>query len=327
MRLGVARLKQAFKLLVGSAHRARGVVGVNYHRIGDSGWSGLDRGLWSATEDDFDHQLRWLKEHFDVISPHEIADALEVRRGRHALVTFDDGYLDNFTTAYPILRARRVPATFFVVTGFIDHGRCVPWWDELAWMVHRSRRASLALPPHLPAPVELDELGRERAIAALNRAYRALPPCEADALLDAVCEATGTGRLREARGERLWMTWDMLRELRAAGMTIGGHTMSHRMLSRLSREEQAREIDGCGERLRTELGEPMRMFSYPFGKQGTFDDDTRACLREAGVELAFTYWGGFCRPGPRDPYATPRIAIEREHVFDGFRAEVLGAWL
>jgi peptidoglycan/xylan/chitin deacetylase (PgdA/CDA1 family) len=319
-------LRTLAKRTIGATLRWTGIVGLNYHRIGDGELSSFDRGLWSATPEQFDQQLRWLGTHFDVISPRDIPYVLRVRRGRHVIVTFDDGYEDNYTAAFPILRAHRLPATFFVATGFIDQPR-LPWWDEVSWMVRAARTSSIALPAYLPTPVPLDEPGRERAAGVLLRACFALPVERAGGFLDAVAQATGSGRYDASGAPRLWMTWDMIRDMRAAGMTIGGHTIHHPVLARLPRDRQAEEIAGCGRRLEEELGSPMRAFAYPFGQPDCFNDDTRACLREAGVRAAFSYYGGFRRLDRWDEYDNRRLAVEQHMSFDEFRAAVTGPWI
>jgi len=313
-------MKCLVKRVVGSVAPWLGVVGVNYHRIGDGRSSPFDRGLWSATPEALDAQLRWLKSHFDVISPREIAYVVRVRRGRHVVVTFDDGYLDNFTTAYPILRSNRVPATFFVSTGFLDNPR-LPWWDEIAWMVRTSARPGIELRSHLSSPIIFDKPDRQKAIRALLRIYYRLSSGQCAAFMDALAQATGTGRYVDVR-EHHWMTWDMVREMRAGGMTIGGHTVNHPVLARLSRDEQRSEIVGCRRRLEEELGVPMRSFAYPVGQLDSFNVETRECLREAGVQTAFSYYGGFRPIESWDDYDVRRIPIEQSDTFDEFRAKV-----
>lgn len=321
------RAPAAVRRLVGNVARWTGVVGLNYHRIGDGRKSVFDRGLFSATEDDFERQVRFLKANFDVIAPRDLGYVVRVKRGRHVIVTFDDGYADNYTAALPILKAHGAQASFFVATGFIDEPR-LPWWDEIAWMVRTSARSRVAIPEFLASPIVFDDPGRERAIRALLRTYKKLPSERTFRFLEAVSEATGTGRapadLVDVRN--LWMTWDMLREMRGAGMTIGGHTVRHQILSRMSREAQAREISECGRRLGEELGVPMRTFAYPVGSRDAFNRDTRECLRQAGVRTAFSYYGGFPKLAQWDDYDVQRIAIEQETSFDEFRATVMFPW-
>ena len=302
----------------------RGVLGLNYHRIGDGRRSVFDRGLWSATAGDFDQQVRYLKAHFDIIVPGDIPEALRARRGRHVLITFDDGYLDNYTDALPVLKAHNVKASFFVSTGFID-APYLPFWDEIAWMIRTSRRSSLDLPDFLPTVLPFDEPERENAVRTLLRAYFRLQRDRTTGFLDAIGAATGTGRppadLPDLR--QMWLTWDRVREMLAAGMTIGGHTVNHPIMARLTRAEQMAEVTACGQRMQAELGIPMRTFAYPFGTRDAFNRDSRECLREQGVLTAFSYYGGIRKLGEWDDFDIPRIAVEQHTTLGEFRSLVM----
>ena len=307
--------------------RWHGVIGINYHRIGDGRRSVYDRGLWSATVEGLDAQLRWLKANFDVIEPGEIPLALGRKRGRHALLTFDDGYRDNYSDALPVLLAQKLKATFFITTGFIDSPR-VPFWDEIAWMVRSGRNTSLAIPAFFPSPLLVDEPEREHVIRRLLNTYWTLPTDRTGEYLLAIGEATGSGRLLED-AETLqgnWMTWDMVRELHASGMTIGGHTVNHPIMARLSREQQMTEITGCERRLREELGIAMQTFAYPFGVRDAFNADSRECLRERGVLTAFSYYGGIRKISEWEDLDIPRFAIEQSTSLAEFRANVMFPW-
>lgn len=306
--------------------RWSGVLALNYHRIGDPADCLFDRGLWSATSEAFSDQIRFLKSNLDIISPDELTSAVRCRRGRFCLLTFDDGYRDNFENAFPILKAANVPATFFVVTGFLDASK-VPWWDEIAWMVRTSPRDRLELPEWLPAPVCLDRLNRETAIRQLLRTYKTMPAESTERYLDSLAGATGSGRCGAEMGRNLWMDWDMLRQMRACGMTIGGHTTNHPVLARTTPPRQREEILGCGRRLAEVLGEPMRYFSYPVGGRQAFDAVTRSCLREAGVRFAFSYYGGFRGFADWDDYDVRRVPIETCMTTDCLRAIVASPML
>ena len=266
----------------------------------------------------FDDQVRFLKRNADVVSPSDLPAILARGTGRYVLLTFDDGYFDNYSTAFPVLKAHNVPATFFVTTGFIDRGG-LPWWDEIAWMVRASAKTRVVIEPWITTPVVFDEPERERAVLALLTAYKAMPATNYGAFLESVGDATGTGRWRHGGPDRIWMNWDMIREMRGAGMEIGGHTITHPILAQMGPQEQLREIVGCGTRLREELGEPMRDFSYPVGHPSAFDDVTRRCLKHAEVRYAFSYHGGFRRFNEWDDYDIRRIAVESYIGSDWFR--------
>ena len=215
-----------------------GILTLNYHRVGEASTSPFDPELFSATPEGFDQQIRFLKAWCDIIVPENLETARRQRRGRFALITFDDGYIDNFTDALPILRAHGTRTTFFLATGLLDRPR-VPWWDEIAWMTRVGAPITIPAGPWLPGPLELDPAGPETVLSQLNRVYQRLPPASRGAYLDFLAEATGRGRCGTEPARDLWMTWEMVRQLRSAGMALGGHTHEHIMLS-----EHARSVSG-----------------------------------------------------------------------------------
>jgi peptidoglycan/xylan/chitin deacetylase (PgdA/CDA1 family) len=310
--------RAGLRSLFGRLFRWSGLLVLNYHRVGDGKATIFDRGLWSSTGDAFVDHVRFCKAHFDVIAPGDLPTVLARGHGRHVLFTFDDGYRDNYDVAFPILRSEHVRATFFVATGFIDSPR-VPWWDEIAWMVRTSRKDAAELPRWLRTAVRFDEPDRERAVRTLLRTYKSIRGEVTDAYLNDIAEATGAGRCNQQAGEHSWMTWDMLREMSAGGMTIGGHTVNHPVLSRAPRDVQLQEIEACSRRLATELGEPMRYFSYPVGGSQAFDAVTRECLKRIGVQYAFSSYAGYRRLQDWDDYNIGRVPVESYLTADWFR--------
>jgi lipopolysaccharide exporter len=266
----------------------RGVLVLCYHRIGRPAPGVHDPRLWSATQEDFDGQLRFLSRNVQVVSGDELPAALDEPRGRHVALTFDDGYRDNYELAYPVLRAHGLPAVFFLATGFIDRPH-VAWWDEIAWMVRGT--------------------DQEAATEALLDAYQQQPAEEADAFLDRLAAQTGSGRADPIAASTTWMTWDMVREMQRAGMTFGAHTVDHPVLARCSSERQQQEIDNSVARLHDELGEPPTLFSYPVGGRAAFDDGTRGYLRDAGITHAFSFYGGYVSRGGFDRFDLPRAYV------------------
>lgn len=271
-----------------------GVLVFSYHRVGDAGTSPFARdGFIDPVR--FEAQLRVLAKEADVVEPQDVVEAAETgrtrRRGRRVLLTFDDGYRDAYEIAYPLLRAHGLPATFFIATGFLDEPH-VAWWDEIAWMV---RGDTLE-----------DDAAATSEIRRLVQRHHTLPGPQARALLDAIAAQTGRGRCPAGAAARTWLTWDMVREMRAGGMTIGGHTVTHPILARESPERQRAEIHGCAAALRRELGEAMDWFSYPVGQRESFDARTQELVREAGVRLAFSDYGGMAEFASWNPHDVRR---------------------
>lgn len=267
-----------------------GLLVLNYHRIAAAEQpAGPDGGVTGTTQDGLDGHARFLSRHADVVRAEDLPAALR-SRGRHVLITFDDGYLDNYELAFPILRRHGLAAAFFVSTGFIDRPR-IPPWEEAAWMVRHSRRRGLP------------------AATAVTAKLRTLLPSEADAFLNELGDLTGCER-HPSDVEGLWMSWEMLRTMQAAGMEVGGHTVDHPLrLAALDEDEQVRQIEGCAGRLREELGRPMRLFSYPVGTPGTYGQIALRAVERTGVEYAFANNGGYQRPRRWRPLELPRTNV------------------
>jgi peptidoglycan/xylan/chitin deacetylase (PgdA/CDA1 family) len=310
---------------VGSLIRAvrpwSGLLVLNYHRIGDAASSPLDSGVYSATQDQFDEQLSWLKTHADVIGAPELDAAFRDVRGQFVLITFDDGYRDNYELAFPVLQRHGVPATFFITTGFVDQ-RQVAWWDEIAWMVKHANRFDW--PERLRASREpwTVEDG-SRVIRTLLQAYKALPTDAGPAFLEEIAAATGSGRCPLQGDAAPWMTWGEIRRLRDEGHAIGAHTVTHPLLARCSSLEQRHEICESKRRLEEVLSTSVDTFSYPVGTADAFTAETIDLIRQAGFRWAFNFQGGCltstsARTANR--FSLPRVAMEPELTQPRFHA-------
>lgn len=154
-----------------------------------------------------------------------------------------------------------------------------------------------------------DEPDRQQAIEQLLRLYKQLPHDRTSDFLGDLADATGSGRCPHDVADALWMDWAMVREMRAGGMDIGAHTVSHPVLANLPAEEQLNEILTSRRRIESELGQAVRAFSYPVGQPESYDDNTRSALELAGIRWAFTYHGGYVRSstGAGDRLALPAL--------------------
>lgn len=276
--------------LATSGARWEGIVVVNYHRIGDGATCPFDRVAFSVTADQFERQVSCVAKHFEVVGPHDLIEELPRGAGRRIMLTLDDGYRDNYSVAFPILKQHGVQATFFVTTGYLDCPQ-VAWWDEIAWMVRACPSAVLPSGQWLKTPVTVDAVDREPAISELLTRYKQLSGYPREYLMF-LAESTGSGRCPAGLTENMWMTWDMVRELDAAGMSIGAHTVNHPILGRLSPEDQDAEIGESKRRIEAELGHPVSPFAYPDGSLGAFDEVSRAAVERHGFQLGFSFYGG-----------------------------------
>ena len=286
-----------------------------YHRVLDrprlDGFE-FDPELVSATAEEFAWQVGMLARTMRPVGFGDVVDHLEGRRRlprRALLVTFDDGYDDNYHVAFPLLAAAGVPATFFVSTGHIDSG--MPYAYD--WLVHMVRKAA---PGRVAVPAlggDIEVPGPVAARLALARRLldrmKALPAAEQSAVVDQLAGALDMPPVPHPQCRP--MTWNQLREMEAAGMEIGSHGVHHRMLARLPRAEMAEELEASARRLAAELARPAPVLAYPVGGHDAFDDGVADAARAAGFKLACSYISGTSRADEGSRFRLRRIPVER----------------
>lgn len=289
-----------------------GLVTLNYHRFGDPTQSAVDTGVYSATAESFEAQIRYLKKHCDLIGLADLPDVLHKGSSRRAvLLTIDDGYRDNYEVAYPILKQHQVPAVIFLATGFLDQPR-VAWWDEISWMVRQTRVEAARLPDRWKVqPLQLSSANRAAVLSCLLNLVKTLAPKDMAQLLNDLAESLQTGRAPVTDQTAPWMTWEMVREMRQNGIAFGGHTVTHPILAFCSAEQQRSEIFGCKARIEQELGETVEAFTYPVGMRNSFNSQTIDLVQEAGYRWAFGFYSGYTVP-TCNPYDLRRVAIHPE---------------
>ena len=224
---------------------------------------------------------------------------------RAVAITFDDGYLDNYTHAFPVLRRHGVPATIFLTTGAIGTGSPI-WHDRVFAGFACTARDRLEL---WGRTYDLRGRARGRSMSAVLRELHALPEPQFRAAVDEVVDRLGVGD-EAVRDRSPMLTWDHVREMASAGIEFGAHTVTHPILSRLSPARQREEIEGSVQRVRDETGQPAVVFAYPNGRRGDFDELSRSCLRRVGVTTAVT-----TELGTNDPEAD-RLALCRQPMWD-----------
>jgi peptidoglycan/xylan/chitin deacetylase (PgdA/CDA1 family) len=301
--------------------RRPGLLVLNYHRIGSINGNQLDDGVISATADEFRSQVRYLHAHFALPGLDDLVgmgDARFAIRSSMALITFDDGYRDNFELAFPILREIGVPATFFIATSFIQKPR-LPWWDHIAYIVKNTRREAFTLDYPAPFAIDLRRSTRSHALQQVLNVYKQAAAVREDDFLRRLGDIAEVEADSESLGRDLFMSWDQIRRLNNEGMSIGSHTHSHRILSALNESEQRNELSLSKEILEAEVRRPIDAVAYPVGQPFTFNGLTKRLAKEVGYRIGFSYYGGFNRTGHMDLLDLRRTTVEFEHTFPQFR--------
>jgi peptidoglycan/xylan/chitin deacetylase (PgdA/CDA1 family) len=183
------------------------------------------------------------------------------------VLTFDDGYLDNLTNAWPLLMEFGCPATFYVTTEHLDSTCGAYWWDILERVL---------LGSHLAATIQLqidgrwqtyqtqDPPARRRSHDELWVVLRRARPELRDTLLQQLSDAAGLDRT--VLGDHRPMKSHEIRELASqTGVDIGAHTVHHLSLSDLSGQELCREVTESRMHLEQLLQKPVTSFAYPYG--------------------------------------------------------------
>lgn len=218
-------------------------------------------------------------------------------------LTFDDGQLDNFVHARPVLDRAGVPATFFVPVEAVDRDEPL-WHDRLAYAVRRLAAADRGAAVRALAGLGLDAARANGALAAAAvSASKRLSDAERRALVEGLERAAG------GPGRPAWdgmMSWAQLRALAEGGHEIGSHSWSHPLLPGLDPARLEREIAGSRERIRAELGVACEAFCYP---NGDADPAVVDAVRRAGYRRAVvTAWGP--NAAGADPFRLTRCDVQ-----------------
>ena len=300
-----------------------GLMGLTYHRICD--FDVLDQGVISASFEEFEWQCSFVKDAVRVLSGDEIT---RVARGElqlrepSAIITFDDGYLDNLEAGRMLAR-HGLPGIFFVTTGFIGTDT-ITHWDRIAYCTRRTEVQAL----HIAAlgdqgPWTVDIIPSDKAARALRDIYHSIPATQHDAFVDAVERAAGVAAKDAHRDAPLFMGWEHVRELQSLGHTIGAHTHSHRILSRLSESEQRSELQSSRDDILRNTGVAPALVAYPNGKPWTFTPTTKSLARGCGFQAAFSFYGGHNAPDEIDAFDIKRGWVSPGESRDLFRARVM----
>ncbi len=208
------------------------------------------------------------------------------------MITFDDGYLDNFETTFPILRGHGAQAVFLLCTGMVGSSR-LQWWDQIAWLMGNARRRRFSLSVPAPLPVDVDRDGPSRSLRNVIRHFKRPDNADPGGFQSALAEACYASDLPEAR--RRFLSWDEALAMKQGGMAVGSHTCSHRILSSLPLEQQRWELTESPAILHQRSGVAPDILPYPVGEPSSFGELTRQIAREAGHRAAFSFYGGVNR--------------------------------
>jgi peptidoglycan/xylan/chitin deacetylase (PgdA/CDA1 family) len=253
----------------------------------------------------FDVHMAAMAEHFHVLSMPEAVERLfqGTLPARAACITFDDGYADNYTEALPILQRHGLTATFFVCTGFLHQG--LMFNDIVTESVRRATGNHVDL-RHLGLGVMslANTAIRRHAAQAIIHQIKFYAPEDRDEICRQLHHQLGGGEPLPG----LMMKPEHLTQLARSGMTVGGHTHTHPILTRLPLASVRADIQLNADTIAGLTGQSPTMFAYPNGTpDGDYNIHHADLLQQMGFKAAVSSAWGVAHEGC-DRYQLPRYA-------------------
>ena len=297
-----------------------------YHRV-------IPRVEWDASPSSegmrvdsavFEKQMAYLKQHFRCLALDDLQRFVRNRNPfpqNSCLVTFDDGWKDNYVHAYPVLKRYCMPAVIFLSTGHI--GTRKRFWQERIFSALYGIRKAVGKDPdlsaryrHIPGVMITEEISglpevkfRERVREQI-RSLKKLPLNRIEPIVDELAACAGT-RLDE-EGDP-FLSWEDVMTMSRGGVDFGSHGMSHEILTNISPEEVSKDVRISKAIIEEKIQKSVYAFSYP---NGDHDPAIRKCIEESGYEIAFGTNKGFAGPDD-DP-----LSLNRVNVHDDVTREV-----
>lgn len=264
----------------------------------------------------FRRLLDVIERSFRVISLAELVACINERRSppaKSVIITFDDGYRCCHELAAGELALRRMPWSVFLPAGLIESGGR-QWLDDVRVLIHRGGRDRIMLCQD-GRRIEFDLSTPALCSAAVKtiiETCRYLSEPQRRAWFEDLLSQFSQDQiayLREQYPSFAPMTWQQARELKAAGVDVGSHGLSHVALAPQTPEFIRHELAAARDLLRERIGRHSPHFSYPYGRPAAMSALTEAVLREMGYRCGLTLEQEIVRCETCNILALPRLIV------------------
>ncbi|KPJ57003.1 hypothetical protein AMJ49_03105 [Parcubacteria bacterium DG_74_2] len=289
-------------------HFFPGVIALIYHRVLETE---IDSQLLCVPPENFEKQMRYLKDNFEILKVSELLKILKEKKvfQKGILITFDDGYADNFYFALPILERLKIPATFFVCSGNIDKNEEF-WSHQLEQIFFLNKK--------LPDKLQFESNGKKylfntsnsqaikKTYQELHKIIKSLNKKNRDNITNFLFEWSGV--VKKTRKYYRTLSTDELKKMASFEyIEIGGHTVNHVLLSALNKTEQKEEIKENKKHLEKILNKKVITFSYPYGRKKDYNQDSLEIVKN-NYQIVFSNFPGVIRNNS-NIYELPRFLI------------------
>jgi len=309
---GLLRRKQTLDLTV-----------ITYHRIIDPEKIGYaNREVVSAAPEEFERQMAFVEKNFTSINFFDLKNIIEGSMPvpeNPIIITFDDGYKDNYDFAFPVLKKMGLKSVVFLATGFIGTHKMF-WWDRVSYNILRTEESFLSLPSLYNNQIELPE-SRYAFIEDLLNKIKTMPDSKKNCIIDELQECCG---LDNNASNSTMMDWDMAVEMQKGGVELGAHTVNHPVLSQIESDillEQ--EIKLSADTIAMKTGVRPVSFCYPVGKESSFNDNVVRAVKKQGFSFAVTLVHGVNHVPHMDVFRMNRLNVNYMDSFEEYKAKLL----
>jgi peptidoglycan/xylan/chitin deacetylase (PgdA/CDA1 family) len=296
-----------------------------YHRVLDINSNfKYDKSLVSCSVQNFENQMNYLSEKYNVISLEKFLEYYKKNQNppkNTVVITFDDGYKDNYTNAYPVLRNYDFPATIFLATDAVENKRLF-WWDRISYMVSKTKVKRF----------ELNEIGKFSLISKdakfnslkfIQKNLKKLTDSERNKVIEKISKLLKVDCPFFESENNLFLSWNEIKKMQQNNISFGAHTKSHSILAKIPLKKANEEIKDSKKIIEKRLGKKIKFFCCPNGYEGDFNENIKKLVKKNGFDCAVSYIPG-ANSINSDLFELRRVFVRNDENISLFKTKLIG---
>ena len=301
------------KAFLGSSN---GILILRYHRIFDDNDQERFYKL-GINKTNFDKQMHYLKRNYHILRMEEAVRILEDNEAilpGYIVITFDDGYKDNWLNAYPVLVKYNIPAAIYLTTEYIGTSRLLPW-DRLRYIVSHSELPQIKIPMFKSKTFDISTHRRRvESFYQLKACLKEVDEEVKNQIINDLETQLVNGYPEESKRD-MFLSWDDVKKMSENNISFGGHTLTHPLMTRVSLEEARTQINKSKQDIEARLDSQVTTFAYP---GGVFNEEIKAIVQQSGYKSACSTVLG------TNNHNADLYALKRKGVSDGVSTGLTG---